>query len=235
MKEEKLISAIIPVYNGEHYVVNAIESILKQTYHNIEIIVVDDGSTDATVTLIKQFPKVKYFFKDRSGPAASRNMGVKNSSGDYLAFLDADDQWLPNKIELQIDAFSRTPELDYVLTLQQNILKAGCKKPHWLKQEFIENSVLGGVPTLMVKRTSFDQVGFFSEECIHDSDFDWFFRAKDLRLKFEVIQSVLFHRLIHDKNYSNDVDSSNHDLILTIKRSINRKNKKNHESNKVGV
>jgi len=105
MKQNPLISVIIPVYNGERYLAEAIESALAQTWEPVEIIIVDDGSTDGSADVASRFASsVKYDLQPHAGPGAARNRGARLARGDYLAFLDADDLWLKEKLKLQMAA-----------------------------------------------------------------------------------------------------------------------------------
>jgi len=98
------VSVIIPAYNSSKYLKNAIDSVRNQTFENYEIIIVDDGSTDNTRYLVREYKNdVKYLYQENGGVAKARNTGIMNASGDYLAFLDADDVWLPQKLEMQIE------------------------------------------------------------------------------------------------------------------------------------
>lgn len=108
------VSVIISVYNGERYLAEAIDSVLAQTYQDFELILIDDGSTDRTKEIIQSYPTIRYFYQENQGVAAARNLGVAQSRGDYLTFLDADDLWLPEKLALQIEAFAGNPHLDIV-------------------------------------------------------------------------------------------------------------------------
>ena len=99
-----LVSIVIPVYNGANYVAEAIESALKQSYKNIEIIVVNDGSTDNTEKIVKKYgDKIRYFYKENGGVASALNFGIKNMKGEYFSWLSHDDIYYPNKIERQIE------------------------------------------------------------------------------------------------------------------------------------
>ena len=104
MQDKPLVSAIIPVYNCERYLAEAIESVLAQTYRPIGIIVVDDGSTDGSADVAKSFtdPQVRYFYQPNSGQGAARNQGTNLARGSFFTFLDADDLWTDNKLELQL-------------------------------------------------------------------------------------------------------------------------------------
>ena len=104
------ISVIIPTYNRAHCVCSAIDSVLKQSYKNIEIIVVDDGSTDQTNSILKGYgDKIFYLYQNNKGVSAARNLGIKFCTADWVAFLDSDDEWLPNKIEKQIEDMKNFP------------------------------------------------------------------------------------------------------------------------------
>ncbi len=110
-----MYSVIIPTFNRECYVVEAIESVLQQGYDDIEIIVVDDGSTDQTAHAITRFgDKVRYYFQDNKGPASARNTGIMHAKGNLIAFLDSDDIWLPGKIQKELDLFQQYPDVDMI-------------------------------------------------------------------------------------------------------------------------
>ena len=111
MNSSKLVSIIMPAYNSERYIAESIESVLVQTYQNWELIIVDDGSTDLTAEIVKEKAdlddRIKYFYQTNSRQAKARNLGLLNTRGDLVAFLDADDLWLKNKLEVMIEEFKR--------------------------------------------------------------------------------------------------------------------------------
>jgi len=112
-----LVSVIIPVYNGDRYIVQAVESALRQTFTNLEIIIVDDGSTDRTQQVLQPyFDRVRYIYQENQGVAAARNIACQLAQGEFLAFLDADDYFLPSKLEKQLACFDHDPALDMVQT-----------------------------------------------------------------------------------------------------------------------
>ena len=113
IENDNLVSVIIPVYNGELYLDEAIESALGQPYRPIEVIVVDDGSTDGSAEVAKQFDSpMRYCFQPNAGLGAARNKGISLAQGSFFAFLDADDLWLENKLTRQMALFDKNPELD---------------------------------------------------------------------------------------------------------------------------
>jgi glycosyltransferase involved in cell wall biosynthesis len=109
------VSVIIPAYNAAVFLPSAIRSVLDQTFKDLEIILIDDGSTDNTREVAASFESsIQYLYISNSGPSAARNMGIAKSSGRFIAFLDADDWWLPNKLEIQIGILSRNPDVSFV-------------------------------------------------------------------------------------------------------------------------
>ena len=124
--KENLVSVVIPTYNRATELPSAIESVLGQTYPSVEVIIVDDGSTDGTEALIQtRFPRVRYLRQSNRGPAAARNAGIKAASGPYIAFLDSDDRWMPQKLERQIGLLRERPEVGLVFSTVRFVSRRG--------------------------------------------------------------------------------------------------------------
>ena len=123
------VSIIIPTYNREQLLGRAIKSVLAQTYQDFELIIVDDGSTDNTERLVKSFnsEKTRYIrHRKNKGPAAARNTGIRSAKGDYIAFQDSDDEWMPEKLEKQMRAFTTAPpEVGVVYTSYYSTINKG--------------------------------------------------------------------------------------------------------------
>jgi glycosyltransferase involved in cell wall biosynthesis len=116
--EPSLVSVVIPTYNYGHYVTEAVESALAQTYPAVEVIVIDDGSTDDTRQRLAPFGEgIRYVYQENQGLSAARNTGIREARGRFVAFLDSDDRFHPRKLELQMEAFARGPELGLVGTV----------------------------------------------------------------------------------------------------------------------
>jgi glycosyltransferase involved in cell wall biosynthesis len=114
--ERPLVSVIIPVYNSQKYIAQAVNSVLEQTYRNYEIIAIDDGSTDNSQKILKSYDKqIRYIYRDNQGVAATRNYGIELAKGELIAFLDADDFFLPDKLAKQVNCFSQNPDLGMVI------------------------------------------------------------------------------------------------------------------------
>ena len=123
---EPLVSVIIPTYNRSRFLGEALDSALNQTYKEQEIIVVDDGSTDGTSQLMREYePRIRYIYQERSERSSARNRGVSESCGEYIAFLDSDDLWLPEKIERQVKILNENEGIGVVYTGVQFIDEAG--------------------------------------------------------------------------------------------------------------
>ena len=114
-----LISVVTPTYNRADFIIEAVESVIEQTYENWEMIIVDDGSKDDTRTVLQpyldKYSAIKYFYQDNQGQSVARNRGIKESQGDYICFLDSDNKWLPKKLELSVDAAVKNPDIDVFL------------------------------------------------------------------------------------------------------------------------
>lgn len=127
MKEKKLVSIIIPVYKAEKYVAETIKSALKQTYKNIEILIIDDGSPDRSIDICRQFTdlRIKIISQPNRGLPGARNTGIRHARGEYLTFLDADDLWLPEKIEKHVEHLNNSPDIGISFSRSEFIDKAG--------------------------------------------------------------------------------------------------------------
>jgi len=123
------VSTIIPAYNCERYIKETIESVLSQTYKDIELIIIDDGSTDRTGEIVRSFEsKVEYIRQSKNtGPSAARNRGIEKAKGEYIAFLDGDDVWMPTKIEEQIKLLESNKDIALVYSNGYNVNLSGLK------------------------------------------------------------------------------------------------------------
>ncbi len=170
--KEGIISIITSTYNNANFISQAIKSVLAQTYDNWEMIIVDDGSSDETEDVVKRFKdsRIHYFFLKHSGiPAISRNIGIRHSRGEFIAFLDADDKWLPLKLEMQVAFLRANPEIALVYGLSKTFglistdtyLKSGFSDKIFYK--LIESNFIPCL-TVMIRSSVLQDVGIFDED-----------------------------------------------------------------------
>ena len=217
------VTVIVPAYNRERYLGAALESILGQDYRPLEVILVDDGSTDGTARVARSYPGVRYLYQPNQGAAAARNAGVAASRGEFLSFLDSDDVWTPRKLSLQVDFLLKHPEVGYCLARMQNFLEPGCPLPPWVQPEELCRPEVGvSLCTLVARREAFDRVGGFDPQYPCGSDTDWFFRAKDARIALAILPEILLHRRIHDTNLSASRGPNFPILARIVKASVAR-------------
>jgi len=179
------VSVIIPVFNGENYLREAIESVLFQTYPRHEVIVVDDGSTDETWALIESLGSKVWGIRKRNGGVASAlNCGIQQASGDYIAWLSHDDVFLPDKLERQVELLLRAPHFkacytDYYVVDGGGKILGEVETPWYPKQEAIRalfaRSYING-STMVMERSCFETVGLFSETLRYTQDIEMWLR-----------------------------------------------------------
>lgn len=191
-----LVSVIIPVYNGAKYLGEALESVRAQDYEPIEIIVADDGLTDGSAVIAKSFPGVTCLELPKGGVSKARNTAIAHSSGEWLALLDADDQWLPGKIASQVTAGETDPLLGLILTHQSYLFEI--EIPTWFRGIGDGGPQPGFEPsTWLIRRAAFDLVGTFDESRALGEDTDWFARALDHGVKRLVLEDSFVVRRVH--------------------------------------
>ncbi len=222
-----LISCIIPVYNGEDYLGEAIESVLQQSWKALEIVVSDDGSTDGSREVARSYgTSIRLIAADNAGHAAARNRGIAASSGELLAFLDADDRWHPGKLALQMERFRQRPETDIIVGLVQNFWDEGLgHEEERFQGHRILQPIMGYVPGVMLaKREAFATVGPFNETLAHADAMEWFIRCREKGLVVEALQEVLLYRRIHAANRSRLLqDDSREEYLELIKSVLDRR------------
>lgn len=220
-----LVSVVIPTYNGEKHLSATLYSVFKQTYSNFEVIIVDNGSSDQTSTIAKRYENVRYQSFATQNTADARNRGVKLAKGKYIAFLDQDDLWETNKLELQVTFLEENPDFDAAICHQTTFLDPGTNKPHWLKREFLEGSQLSYNPSsLLVKKTLLDQNTFDLAFSL-TSDVAWFFQAKHQGLKIGELKDILMHRRVHLNNGVHACSKLQKELLHVIKDSLKQRRK----------
>mgnify|MGYP001469099266 CR=1 FL=1 len=223
-KTKDLVSAIIPVYNGEKFLAEAIDSVLTQDFNSIEIIVVDDGSTDNSAAISKDIPEVLYAYQSNQGTAAALNHGVKLARGDFYAFLDADDIWLSGKLSSQMEFLINNPETDMVFGHHRRFYSYPIGKTDQNSKEMISKPLTAYMKqNALIRREAFWRVGLF-DTCFELGDFiDWFSRAIDLGITYAMIPQVASMRRIHGGNTTILKKDKYSDYVHLVKKIIDRR------------
>lgn len=205
-----IVSVVIPIFNGAPFVAKAVESILAQGITGVEIIVVDDGSTDGTQAVLAELATtagIVWFQQDHGGPARSRNRGISEASGEFIALLDCDDVWLPGKLEAQLAIMRARPEVgvvhtDYEVVDEEGRVEERARARH--SQEPLVRAFAGGhtaLPsTLLMRRSVLDQVGALDPDLYGSEDSDLTIRLHAVT-EFECVDQVLVRKLQRGHGY----------------------------------
>lgn len=198
-KEKKpLVSVIIPCWNSATYLSQAIQSILDQTYKPIEIIVVDDGSTDNTHRIINKYQrKISALKQEHSGAWSARNLATKSAKGKFFAFQDADDISYPNRIEAQIRILENDPQIGIIFGMMEEFEDIDEKMVIRPGREKINGCCPG---TMLVSKDVFNTVGDFSTKWELAGFLDWLQRSKDIGIHAQTIDDIVLKRRIHNAN-----------------------------------
>lgn len=209
------VSIITPVYNSEKYIADAINSVLSQTYGNWEMIIADDCSTDNTANIIKQFadPRLRYIcLKENSGAAIARNIALENANGRFIAFLDSDDTWKPEKLEKQLK-FMLDNNIGFSFTAYEIL---GEKKNKMIKvpqklnySQFMKNTIIGTL-TVMINRDIVGDIRLVNIKKDHDS-MTWAKILREGHLAFGLNESLAYYRKVEGSISNNKyVAAKNH-------------------------
>lgn len=225
MSHSFLVSVIIPVYNCEKYLAEAIESVLAQTYQPLEIIVVDDGSTDRSAEVAQRFSSsVRYYFQPQSGAGAARNYGTELAQGSFFAFLDADDFWVKDKLTRQMEVFDSEPEVDIVFGHIQQFHSPELDESVKNKIHCSSELMAGYHPgTMLIERDTFLRVGQFETHLQMGEFISWYARANDLGLSVKMLPELLMWRRLHETNMGILQRQARTDYVRLIKASLDRR------------
>lgn len=211
-------SAIITAFNSEKYIREALESVLRQTLSPDEIILIDDGSTDKTREVVSFCKDIKYFFQENQGPGAARNRGISEASGDFVAFLDADDIWCPQKTEIQNAVFQNDSAAQIVGGYAKNFWSPEFSK----KEEFAEAP--GFLPSaLLIRKKIFEKVGLFRTDVRVGEFVDWFGRVEEADLNFKMLPELVLLRRLHDNNLGTRMRGARGDYAAILKDRLLRR------------
>lgn len=220
------VSVIIPTYNSADYLMEAVDSVLQQSFQDFEILVIDDGSTDGTEDRMRgRHSKVRYLRQQNSGVAVARNNGIKQSRGRYIAFLDADDTWLPCKLERQLAAlgehkdhrvcYSAFTVVDSDLAPVR--VSRSNRQSHALDDLLLRGNVIGSICTVLGERALFEAVGGFDPLLSQCADWDLWVRLAALTDILYLDEPLVTYRQ-HGANMSRNAPLLEHDSLRVLEK-----------------
>jgi len=208
------VSLIIPLYQGERFIAEAVASALSQEEPPAEVIVVDDGSTDGGPGIVRDMPGVVCLRQSNRGPAAARNAGVEAASGDLIAFLDQDDLLRPAALRRHREVLAATPDARLSVCRQRIDLLPGESLPPWQRAEHIGGEVLAWTPScICCRRQIFRELGPFAEGLRATSDLEWFRAFRYRRLPFAELAETLVDRRVHAGAQSGDAVTFRREML----------------------
>ena len=237
--EGEVVSVIIPVYNGERFLAEAIDSVFAQDYRPIEVIVVDDGSDDRSAEIARSYDDVTVLSQVNSGLAAARNAGIAVATGAFIAFLDADDVMLPSNLRIQVDYIHDHPEVGCTLGAWENF--GAPADDEWqvdppprpdgavdvASHEALVHLRGGGIGiALVVRRTALDVVGHFDTSFDFAEDLDWLFRLRESGVRAVILPDIVGHRRLHASNMTKDRSAAVAGWLRFLKAAAGRRHEK---------
>ena len=191
-----LVSVVVPVYNVEGFLREALDSLFAQDYEPFEVVVVDDGSTDGSGTIARSYPEVRYLRQENQGPAAARNAGIAAARGEIVAFADADDVQLPTRLSVQVGHLTERPEISATLARQVWITPPPGAVPDVVWGD------LDGIPamTMVVQKRTLAELGGFDPRLRGPEDTDLLIRMREGGHRFVVLPEIVMRRRYHGEN-----------------------------------
>jgi glycosyltransferase involved in cell wall biosynthesis len=216
-----LVSVIIPAYNAAQGLERTLTSVMAQDYAPFEVIVVDDGSIDGTAAILRSASGIRCLRQENAGPSAARNRGVEEARGEFLAFVDADDEIPPTKLAVQVGYLQAHPESGGVLGRQEVEIE-GAGAPEWIGRDPVFGD-FAGVPlmSLVVRTELFRQLGGFNPSLRIAEDRDLLVRMREHGVGIAVVPEVVLLRRFHGANLTFD-RPANHPLLRSLKERLDR-------------
>ncbi len=223
---QPLVTVIVPVYNAARYLCESLDSVLAQQHDPLEIIAVDDGSTDASREILASYgPRVVVLHQANRGPAAARNTALACAHGEFIAFQDADDLWHPRKLERQLAHFRAQPGMDLSVCLVENFWDGDRAEEQARLDERQLPKLFRGVvmQAVLARRRVFDRIGRFDPSRRFCEDTDWYLRAAEAQVPGAWLEEVLVFRRVHPHNMTREFPAVRAETLAHVfKASIDR-------------
>lgn len=234
--ERPSVSVIIPAYNAEKYVLQALHSVLAQTYQPMEILLIDDGSRDGTVDLVRaEAPQVKIISQPNAGVAAARNTGLRHATGELISFLDADDGWFPDKLETVISYLRHHPETglvfhewydwkpddtgeypELVRADKTGLPETEARRTGWIYPVLLLKGCIVHTSSVTIRREVFEDIGFFKTGLVTGEDYDYWLRVSQ-KYQIHMLTAIYsFYRNTVPGSLSNTPKSENYEYNVLI-------------------
>ena len=219
------VSTIIPCHNGERYIDETIRSVLHQGGEGLELIVVDDGSTDRTPELVRAFGgDVRYVRQPHGGASRARNLGIELATGQALAFIDADDLWTDHALSRMVAKLESDPSIGMVVGQMEQFVSPELPPAARLEFRFSPDPVPARMcGTVLVRRAEFERVGGFAPELASGEFIDWLARAEHLGVKTATVEAVVLRRRLHRSNHGVVRRDARQDYLRVVKAALDRK------------
>ena len=222
-KQTSDVTAVVPVFNGERFLAQALKSIFEQSLPPDEVIVVDDGSTDGSAAIARDLG-ARVISQPNAGAPAAKNVGIAAATGQLIAFLDSDDLWTPDKTRLQVEYLRAHPEMAFVIGQIKVFAEPGFDPPSWFRKSLFEPHEGYLTSSSMIRKCAFDQVGGYDGKHFPPENVDWFARASDAGLKGGSVGQLIALQRIHGANVSaGDPETLKASLVQVMRDSIARK------------
>jgi len=223
-KSKALVSVIVPVFNGEAFLADALASIFGQHGPATEVIVIDDGSTDRSADIARATGNcVRYHYQENGGPSAARNRGLAMATGEFIAFLDADDLWPQDKLNQALGTLELEPGVDVVMGRCQFLKQRSSGSGPGLFDEVLAPRFYLQLGSAVFRSRVFDRVGPFDAELRFSEDIDWFLRAREKGARLKAMDAIgLLHRL-HESNMTRGTDLHKMKIAQVLKKSLDRR------------
>lgn len=219
--ERPLITIAIPVHNGEKFIGEAIESALTQSYRPVEVVVVDDGSTDSSFDVAASFDGLIVHHQEQGGPSAARNQGLRMATGELITFIDADDQMTENGLEAQYLYLLANPHLECVFGFADAKLEAGVRLPTWLNTPVGYDSEVPFASSLL-RTATLRKAGGFDESVRVGEWFELFTRLREAPFEVAVVPTEVIKRRVHSANLSHQNKAMQAEMFLSLKKRMDR-------------
>ncbi len=222
-----LISVVITTYNRAHYLKGAVASVMAQSFRDLELIIVDDGSNDTTQELLEEFrgQGIRCYRQRNGGFSVARNLGIRKAKGAFFAFLDDDDVWVPGKLQQQMEVMRNAPDIAAVYGHAEQFISPELADHERAPLEHLQGKVVPAPisSAMLIRREAFEQVGYFEEKLAIGVEMAWYARLGELGLSTRMLDDVVCRRRLHLGNLNRVGQGDQSERLRVLKQIIDRR------------